>query len=266
MEALGIALRRTPLGQLPAARHGIPAAEAGLVLLPYEQTLLTHHAATEVEPDYLIPVGTRRPPARLALRIHGAGAPQALLERHAFGPIHPRFKRRPGSAQDTRLHQLLQPGPYVATDATIRPSRDYLSVTTYDETVLPLADLLVITDDSALAFGWLSSKAFWIWQQMVAQAEPRATTHRAYTTFPAPKLTAKQRQALEVAVDTVLRARGYALNDDLTALYETPPQALQGAHDELDAVTNELLGLPRNATNQQISERLEEMFNDLIAA
>jgi len=216
MEALGIALRRTPLGQLPAARHGIPAAEAGLVLLPYEQTLLTHHAATEVEPDYLIPVGTRRPPARLALRIHGAGAPQALLERHAFGPIHPRFKRRPGSAQDTRLHQLLQPGPYVATDATIRPSRDYLSVTTYDETVLPLADLLVITDDSALAFGWLSSKAFWIWQQMVAQAEPRATTHRAYTTFPAPKLTAKQRQALEVAVDTVLRYEH--LTEDLDQL------------------------------------------------
>ena len=81
----------------------------------------------------------------------------------------------------------------------IAETRDYLRVSTYDADVLPLDSLLVIGDETQVTFGWLSSRAFWIWTQVVRRNIPNATTYTAYVNFPAPKLGRKDRNRLEVA-------------------------------------------------------------------
>lgn len=264
---LGATKRRTPLGHLPRAHFGISAAEAGLVLLHEEVDQPASQAIpTRGEGDYLIRVATGRPHTAFGFRVHGVGAPHHLLDTGLISAPQPRFRRRPGSAQDIPLRMLLPKGPYVAAEATIPRFRDYLTITAHDENELPLNDLLVITEDSAITFGWLSSQAFWVWQQMVADSEPKATSYRAYVTFPAPELSPKHRRTLEIAVDTVLRARGYALDNDMRSVYEDMPDALRNAHDELDAVANELLDLPRDASTDQIVERLEQKLSQLNSA
>lgn len=143
--------------------------------------------------------------------------------------------------------------------------RDLASVARYDETDLPLDELNVIGEDTLIVFGWLASRAFWIWQQTVASDNPRATTLHAYRTFPAPNLNKKSRETLEDAARTVLLSRSYLMNDSLEALYADIPQQLAWAHDELDQAVDRLLGIPDDADDAQAASVLLKSYESLVA-
>ena len=125
----------------------------------------------------------------------------------------------------------------------ITQTRNYADVARYDATDLPLEALIVINDDTTIVFGWLASRGFWLWQQFVKNAHPRATTARAYNSFPAPELNRTNRERLETAAHTVLTSRAHFLDGALADLYSNTPPQLQWAHNELDVLTDELLGI-----------------------
>lgn len=138
--------------------------------------------------------------------------------------------------------------------ATVIPARrNYLRVSTYSEHDLPLESLWVIGNDTVVDFAWLSSRAFWLWTHVVRHNISSATTHTAYMMFPAPPLGRKNRNRLEIAADSVLRSRGFLMaGGSLLDLYDTMPEQLQWAHDELDAVAEDLLDIPAHSDEADV--------------
>ncbi len=128
--------------------------------------------------------------------------------------------------------------------------RDLAAVARYHETDLPLDDLLVISDDTSLVFGWLASRAFWVWRQAARSGRRRATTLQAYNSFPVPTLSRSDRALLDEAAENVLLARSYLMEGSLEALYANPPVQLVEAHRELDAVVDRLMDIPAGADDK----------------
>lgn len=256
--------RRTPLGQLPVAQLGIKAARAGLLLIPQDLEDELGRVAPQQRADYLVRVAAF-PGFKWAVRVQGS-LPPSVHASSVVVALEARVRRSEGSPQDTPLGELLPASPYIAMPVRVSRRRDYLSVTNYDADVLPLDNLLVVSEDTTVTMGWLSSQAFWVWTQVVAEHEPGASTYRAYTTFPAPALSRKERQRLEIAVDTILRARMHALGNDIEELYREMPRALYAAHNELDRVVNELLGLPADVSDEHLAQHLIDRFVELLAA
>lgn len=143
--------------------------------------------------------------------------------------------------------------------------RDLALVARYDETDLPLDELNVISEDTLIVFGWLASRAFWIWQHTVAVDNPRATTLHAYRTFPAPVLKKKDRESLEEAARIVLLSRSHLMSEGLEALYREMPQQLEWAHTQLDDVVDRLLGIPTGADEEQAARVLLKSYEMLAA-
>lgn len=270
MGGLVLKRRRSPLGELPSAQFGVRPGRAGLTthitdndadraraIDPERSSeYLTRYAADDrtgwaLRFEGLLPEGVRRDP---------------LIT--AFIPIgHLPRTPTPGGDDllDRPLSDLLPSGSYIAFPRRIPQERDYLTVSTYDREVLPLDSLLVIDKDTTVVFGWLSSRAFWLWTQAVKASAPSATTYTAYTSFPAPGLGRNGRQALELAADTILRSRGHLLTTSLTDLYEEMPDQLAWAHSELDNVVNGLLGIPADADDQAVIQTLIERYESLAA-
>jgi hypothetical protein len=143
--------------------------------------------------------------------------------------------------------------------------RDLANVARYDETDLPLDDLNYITDNTMVVFGWLASRAFYLWQQTVLAGNPRATTLQAYNTFPAPKLGKKDRAALEEAARTILVSRSHLMAGSLADLYAELPEQLAWAHTELDNTVDRLLGIPDDVDDQQATTVLLKAYESLAA-
>ena len=143
--------------------------------------------------------------------------------------------------------------------------RDLASVARYDEQDLPLESLIYITDDTMVTFGWLASRAFYLWQQAVIAGNPRATTLQAYNTFPVPKLGKKDRAALEEAARTILVSRSHLMAGSLADLYAELPEQLAWAHTELDNMVDGLLGIPDDVDDHKATTILLKAYEALAA-
>lgn len=250
-----------PLGGLPRARLGIRAGAAGLVLHPDARLFEEARALPEaVRRLVVVEVATPRGTS-WAVRVRGNVPSQVQPWIGHMAPVYQLDAR----TSSTPLPDLLPGGPYLAIPARI-PVRDFLNVATYDGDILPLSSLVVISDETLTTLGWLSSRAFWLWMQVVAQAKPGATTLLAYNTFPAPALKPSQRRRLETAVDTVLASRSYLMTTSLGDLYANMPPQLRDAHEKLDAVVEDLLGLPEGAPDLGVMEHLIAAYEELAAA
>ena len=266
---LALKSRRKPLGDLPRAYLGLRPGAVGLALDLTDEQLRLADSIDAPKTEFLTQVATDRK-RTWALRFEGL-LPEAVLRSSlltGFIPIGhtPREGQVGGShLLDKPLTQVMPSGAYIAIPKVIPETRDYLRVSTYDADVLPLDSLLVIDDDTQVTFGWLSSRAFWLWTQVVRSNIPTATTYTAYVNFPAPKLGRKDRNRLEVAVDTILRARSNLLRDTIDDLYGRMPDQLQWAHSELDAVVDDLLDVPADSDDQEVIKSLIRQYQSLAA-
>ena len=269
VENLVLQSRRKPLGHLPRAHFGVRPGAVGLALDLTDEQLHLAQSLDAPRADFLTQVATDRT-TTWALRFEGL-IPEAVRKSSLvarFIPIGhtPREGQVGGShLLDKPLTQLMPSGAYIAIPKVIPETRDYLRVSTYDPDVLPLDSLLVIDDDTQVTFGWLSSRAFWLWTQVVRSNIPTATTYTAYVNFPAPKLGRKDRNRLEVAVDTILRARSHLIGDTVEDLYGRMPDQLQWAHSELDSVVEDLLGIPADSDDEAVIRSLIRQYQSLAA-
>ena len=172
-----------------------------------------------------------------------------------------------GRLSSTSVGAALQPQPdwILLRSRLIDGPRDLASVARYDEQDLPLETLILITEDTMLAFGWLASRAFYLWQQEILSGRPKATTLQAYNSFPVPKLGKKDRESLLDAARTITVSRSHLLVGSLTDLYAELPEQLAWAHSELDATVDRLLGISDDADDKQTTTVLLKAFEALAA-
>jgi type II restriction/modification system DNA methylase subunit YeeA len=119
-------------------------------------------------------------------------------------------------------------------------------------------------------FGVLQSRAHEIWSLAVGtqlETRPRYTPNPAFETFPFPRPTDPQREAIAEAARELDRLRSGWLNPPgtldadlakrtLTNLYNARPTWLAQAHERLDAAVLAAYGWPADLTGEELLARL----------
>ena len=157
-------------------------------------------------------------------------------------------------------------GRYIAT-ARVAKFRLFVFL---DENVLPDGNLVVFARNDHYTFGVLHSHIHEVWAlQMGTQLEsrPRYSHTATFGTFPFPRPTEEQREAIGAAAAELNRLREGWLNPEgvgaaelrrrtLTNLYNQRPTWLDNAHRRLDAAVSDAYGWPADLAEEAILERL----------
>lgn len=128
-------------------------------------------------------------------------------------------------------------------------------------------EFFVLADNNPLVLGFLMSSVFPIWVKGVtAKSEGSLNFRKTFNTFPFPKFSKKQETEMMDRVGGVLKARGSTTGKLLSEVYCSGqiPEHLEMAHEDLDEVVLDIFGLPSDATNEQILEKLFSEYMRLI--
>ena len=170
---------------------------------------------------------------------------------------------RPRPEMRQALHKLER---YIATPTTSK----HRLFTWLSAGVLPDHSLIVVARNDDYTFGVLHSRFHEVWAlAMGTQLEnrPRYTPTTCFETFPFPKPTDEQREAIAEAAGELDRLREGWLNPPnakeaelkkrtLTNLYNARPTWLQMAHEKLDEAVMDAYGWPHDLAGPEILERL----------
>jgi alpha-L-fucosidase len=158
---------------------------------------------------------------------------------------------------------------FVATPTTSK----YRVFSWLEADVLPSVALIAIARDDDLTFGVLQSRAHEAWaiatgtQLREAESGRRYTPNPAFETFPFPRPTDAQRDAIAEAARDLDRLRNGWLNPTglsdgdlakrtLTTLYNARPTWLAQAHERLDAAVLAAYGWPTDIDREELLAQL----------
>jgi hypothetical protein len=166
------------------------------------------------------------------------------------------------------FRQIAQPSaPYLCIPIHVSEDRPYFLAAHFGPDVIASNANFVATDPDGFMFSIISSTMFITWQRTVGgriKSDLRFNKLLVWNTFPLPPTSAKARAEIIEAGSAVLDARGSGRS--LADLYRpgAMPAALQGAHNELDAVVDRLFGLVSlDATVLERQDRLFEGYQQL---
>ena len=132
-----------------------------------------------------------------------------------------------------------------------------------DGDVLPDATIVVFTRDDDYFFGVLQSRIHTVWalaKGSQLRTTPRYTLTDCFDTFPFPRPTDEQREAIAEAARELNRLRDNWKSHDvkrtLTNLYNDNPVWLINAHATLDAAVADAYGWRHELSDEQILDRL----------
>lgn len=144
--------------------------------------------------------------------------------------------------------------PYFAIPRSLPSGLFGALVARYNPEVIAGNQVWVLDGDASVTVGIMMSRAYRLWT-----AGSTRLTARAHDTFPCPELTRDQQIALEDCADHVLRARQYAMDSTLDDLYVRMPQPLADAHDRLDRVVAEILGVQADVSDDVLAAHLQTL-------
>ena len=135
---------------------------------------------------------------------------------------------------------------------------------------LPDHQLVVVCRDDDYTFGVLHSRVHELWalaQGTQLETRPRYTPTTTFETFPLPRPTDEQREAIAVAARRLVELRDGWLNPPgladeeltrrtLTNLYNERPTWLANVHADLDRAVLAAYGWPPDTADETILERL----------
>jgi hypothetical protein len=177
-------------------------------------------------------------------------------------------KHRKSAVAPWRYERLRQPRPG-AFVVVARFPRRWPRVVTFQLSVDAVIDASVASVDDPVTAGVIMSRPYRVWIDVVSPQHSETVTVSStgvHNTFPCPDLTDDDLDAIEDAVQRVLMAIRYAVTDSVIELYErdTLPDALQQAHDHLDAVVCDALGIDATCSDSEIARQLTEMYQSLV--
>jgi type II restriction/modification system DNA methylase subunit YeeA len=153
--------------------------------------------------------------------------------------------------------------------ATVRHSKHRMWAWLTPET-LPDSALVVIARDDDYTFGVLHSRPHELWALALGtqlETRPRYTPTTCFETFPFPRPTDEQRDAIAAAAQRLVELRDGWLNPSglaepelakrtLTNLYNLRPSWLANAHADLDRAVLAAYGWPADLGDDEILARL----------
>ena len=174
-----------------------------------------------------------------------------------------------GSPASTMRQKLSSMTRYIATPK-VSKHRFFVWLTA---DMLPSNLVIAIASEDGYVFGVLSSSFHELWARSVGSQLRESESGGTYTpttcfqTFPFPRPTGEQREAISTAAAELNRLREGRLNPPeatamelsrrtLTNLYNERPTWLSNVHSRLDAAVAVAYGWPANITDAEILERL----------
>ena len=163
----------------------------------------------------------------------------------------------------TRFHvENFPQSTFIVVPKVSSERRAYIPVAFVSEKDLA-SDLLNVVDSSdPTIFGLLTSRMHMTWVRAVAgrlKTDYRYSAGLCYNTFPVPKLSEAQKQAITDHVMEVLQQRENHPEKTMAQLYDPDkmPEGLRAAHHQLDLAVDRLY---RKAPFTSDEERLEHLF------
>lgn len=134
-----------------------------------------------------------------------------------------------------------------------------------------IIDASLAAIDDLTTVGVIMSRPYRIWADHVRKnndATVSVSPSTVHNTFPCPDLNNQQRQEIEDAAGRVFIARNHGIRDSLDELYSRNvlPPGLQRAHDDLDAIMCQVIGVDVDSSDDEVRSRLVELYSLMSAA
>ena len=145
--------------------------------------------------------------------------------------------------------------------------QNYFAIEVLPKDLIDSDEVLVVAGNNPLVLGFLLSSVFPIWVKGISgKAEGKINYKNTYNTFPFPSFSKKQESELIDRMTGVLKARGTVTGKLLSDIYCSGkiPDHLEMAHEDLDEVVLDIFGLPSNASNDEILDKLFSEYMKLI--
>jgi type I restriction-modification system DNA methylase subunit len=161
-------------------------------------------------------------------------------------------------------------GNYLAIPLHSSEERKYVPIAFFDENTVCTNAVSIIPDASLVTFGLMCSSAFNIWNKGVSgriKNDTRISGGITYNNFPFPLLTKEQISILEKSSVGILEAREKYEGNSLADLYSgiSMPKDLKVAHQNLDSLVLEFLGIDSASADTQILSSLFALYVSLQA-
>jgi len=158
-------------------------------------------------------------------------------------------------------------GSYLAVPLHSSEERKYVPIAFFNEDTICTNAVSIVPEASLATFGLMSSSAFNVWNKAISgrlESRVRISSGITYNNFPFPALTKEQVNVIEKAALEVLEARKIHQGSSLADLYSgtSMPKDLSKAHENLDKLVLQILGIDTHATESQILASLFALYND----
>ncbi len=168
------------------------------------------------------------------------------------------------------FRETLNPKRYIAIPVVSSEEREYIPIGWLDDSVIPGNKLFIIPDATLYDFGILTSRVHMAWMRRVGgRLEMRYSYSKniVYNTFAWPEPTEAQRRKIEVTAQGILDARATYPECSLADLYDDTamPLDLREAHRTNDAAVCEVYGFPKDIGDEEIVQKLFELYHELVS-
>jgi hypothetical protein len=159
-------------------------------------------------------------------------------------------------------------GSYLAVPRHSSEDRKYVPIAYFDENTICTDAVSIVPEASLATFGLMSSSAFNAWNKGVSgriKNDTRISGGITYNNFPFQSLTTEQLSMLEKAATEVLAARENHKESSLADLYSgtSMPKDLRKAHEYLDAMVLQFMGIDSHAGEAQILASLFALYTEM---
>lgn len=169
----------------------------------------------------------------------------------------------------TRFHVENMPqSNFLVVPRVSSQRRKYIPIGFMNNNDLASDALLVVPNVNLYEFGIMNSTVHMSWVKNICgrlKSDYRYSANIVYNNFPWPTLSDEQKQKISETAQAILDARNIYPDSSLADLYDplTMPVELRRAHEENDKAVLKAYGLKSSVTEQEIVQRLFEMYEEL---
>ena len=158
---------------------------------------------------------------------------------------------------------------YISIPRTTSSKRKYIPIGFMNKNVTASSSICIIPNAKLYYFGVLSSTVHMAWTRSVCGRRGNDYGYSisiVYNNFIWPNPTPKQKEAIEMAVQTVLDARKLYPKSTLAYLYDpnTMPSELVKAHEKLDNTVKNAYGNKGFETEEEIVASLMKLYKEAL--
>lgn len=157
---------------------------------------------------------------------------------------------------------------FIAVPSVSSEKRNYIPVAMLEPTFIISNALFAIPTDDLSVFGLIENKVFTIWVKNVSsrlKSDYQVSSTAVYNTMPFPKLNEEEVTKIKKVAKEILDLRNKFGDSSLGDLYDPlfMPIELVKAHENLDKLILQTYGLKSSATDDEILEKLFNLFKEL---